>query len=238
YTQAARSGLFRYVVGRANLPAGVANASVDGNGNPAYPNCVGSPPTNQPCIASYNIAANPAGISFDPTLSGVINSMPLPNNFSGGTGCSPDGLNTACFNFASPQHEKQYDFVTKLDFKIRDNSLLYLRYAEGKQDSLGDSANGGRPIFPASPNIVDTYRKPKNLAINWRWSPTVTVTNEAIFGISKFTFSFATPTPDPSFLYGLFPTESSTVGISAPNLNFSYNARGVRLFQYIDNLTI
>lgn len=238
YTQAARGGLFRYVVGRANLPAGVTNASVDGNGNPVLPNCVGSPPTNQPCISSYNIATNPAAITFDPTLSGVINSMPLPNNFSGGTGCSPDGLNTACFNFASPQHEKQYDFVTKLDFKIRDNSLLYLRYAEGKQDSLGDSANGGRPIFPDSPNIVDTYRKPKNLAVNWRWSPAPTVTNEAIFGISKFTFSFATPTPDSSFLYSLFPTESSTTGISAPNLNFSYNGRGVRLFQYIDNLTI
>ena len=237
YTQAARQGLFRYVVGRANAPAGVSNASVNGNGSAILPNCIGSPPTNQPCISSYNIATNPAGITLDPTLSGVINSMPLPNNFSGGTGCSPDGLNTACFNFASPQHEKQYDFVTKLDFKIRDNSHLYFRYAEGKQDSLGDSANAGRPVFPGTPNIVDTYRAPKNLAINWRFSPTPTVTNEAIFGISKFTFSFATPTPDPTFLYSIFPTESATTGIAAPNLNFSYNARGVRLFQYIDNLT-
>jgi len=162
----------------------------------------------------------------------------LPNNFSGNTGCSPDGLNTACFNFGSPQHEKQYDFVTKLDFNLRQNSLLYVRYAQGSQSSLGDSANLGRPIFPGSPNIVDTGRTPKNLAINWRWSPTATTTNEFIFGLSKYNFSFATPEPDPTFLYSLFPTESSTNGISAPNLNFSYNARGVRTLQFIDNLTV
>jgi hypothetical protein len=237
YTQAARQGLFRYVVGRANAPVGTENASVDAAGNPRLPACLGTPPTNAPCISSYNIATNPTGISLDPTLSGVINAMPVPNSFSGGTGCTPDGLNTACFNFASPQHEKQYDFVTKLDFKLRENSLLYVRYAQGSQTSLGDSANGGRPIFPGSPNLVDTGRTPKNLAANWRWSPTGTVTNEFIFGVSKFAFSFATPQPDPSFLYSLFPTDAAAIGISAPNLNFSSNGRGVRTLQVIDNLT-
>jgi hypothetical protein len=236
YTQTARQGLFRYVVGRANAPAGTSSASVNASGGAALPIC-NATSSNAPCISSYNIATNPAGISFDPTLSGVLNAMPLPNNFSGGTGCSPDGLNTACFNFASPQHEKQYDFVTKLDFKLRENSLIYIRYAQGKQDSLGDSANSGRPIFPDSPNLVDTFRNPKNLAINWRWSATPTLVNEFIFGISKFAFSFATSEPDPRFPYSIFPTESGTTGISAPNLNFSYNARGVRTLQFIDNLT-
>ncbi|HSS21453.1 MAG TPA: TonB-dependent receptor [Pyrinomonadaceae bacterium] len=238
YTQQARQGLFRYVVGRANAPASTSTASVDAAGNPLLPNCIGSPPSNQPCIASYNIATNPAGITLDPTLSAVLNAMPQPNSFSGNTGCSPDGLNVACYNFASPQHERQYDFVTKLDFNLRQNSLLYFRYARGSQSSLGDSANSGRPIFPNFPNIVDTGRTPENLAINWRWSPRATITNEAIFGISKFRFSFATPTPDPTFLYSIFPTDSATTGIAAPNLNFSYNARGVRTLQYIDNLTV
>ena len=141
---------------------------------------------------TYNIATNPTGITQDPTLLGYLNAMPLPNNFTTG-----DGLNTAGFNFASPQHEKQYDFVSKFDFNLSQRSLLYVRYAQGSQTSLGDSANGGRPIFPATPNFVDTYRTPKNLAINWRWSPTATLTNEAIFGISKFFFNFLTPFPDP-----------------------------------------
>ena len=155
----------------------------------------------------------------------LINSSPLPNNFTTG-----DGLNTAGFNFASPQKEKQYDFVSKFDFKFADNSLVYVRYAQGSQNTFGDSVNGGRPIFPGTPNFVDTLRNPKNLAVNWRWSPTPTMTNEAIFGISKFFFSFTTPFPDPNIPF-IF------LNPATPNTNFSYNARGVRTLQFIDNLT-
>jgi hypothetical protein len=225
YTPQARAGLFRYVVGRANAPAGTSTAAVDALGNATLPACNGTPPTNSPCIASYNIATNPTGIGIDPTLANIINAMPAPNNFTTG-----DGLNTAGFNFASPQHERQYDFVTKLDFNLRQNSFLYVRYAQGSQTSLGDSANTGRPVFPNSPNLVDTSRTPKNLAVNWRWSPSGTITNEAIFGISKYFFSFATPNPDPNLPF-LF------LNPATPNTNFSYNARGVRTFQIIDNLT-
>jgi hypothetical protein len=225
YTQAARQGLFRYVVGRANAPAGTANAAVNGQGAALLPNCNGTPPTNSPCIASYNIANNPTGIGLDPTLSALINNMPLPNNFTTG-----DGLNTAGFNFASPQREKQYDFVSKFDFNVSDKSLIYVRYAQGSQSTFGDSANGGRPVFPDAPNFVDTSRTPKNLAINWRWSPTATFTNEFIFGISKFFFTFATPNPDPNLPF-------SFINVATPNTNFSYNARGVRTLQFIDNAT-
>ena len=223
YTQTARQGLYRYVVGRANAPVGgTTPPSIDIAGNPVLPLCNGS---NSPCISSYNIANNPTGIGFDSTLSGFINAMPLPNNFTVG-----DGLNTAGFNFPSPQHEKQYDFVTKFDFNLRDNSLLYVRYAQGSQSTFGDSANGGRPIFPDTPNFVDTSRTPKNLAVNWRWSPTPTLTNEAIFGLSKYFFNFQTPTPDPGFPFAF-------LNVATANTNFSYNARGVRTLQFIDNLT-
>ncbi len=226
YTQAARQGLFRYVVGRANAPAGTTTPSVNASGGAVLPVCNGAPPTNSPCISAYNIATNPTGVGIDPTLAGFINDMPLPNNFTVG-----DGLNTAGFNFASPQHEKQYDFVSKFDFNLRDNSLIYVRYAQGSQSSFGDSANGGRPIFPGSPNFVDTGRTPKNLAVNWRWSPTSTLTNEAIFGLSKFFFTFATPFPDPNLPF-------SFLNVATENTNFSYNARGVRTLQFIDNATL
>lgn len=226
YTQQARQGLFRYVIGRANAPAGTQTPSVNESGGAVLPACNGATPTNAPCIASYNIANNPTGIGIDPFLGGLLNAMPLPNNFTTG-----DGLNTAGFNFASPQRERQYDFVSKFDFNVRDNSLIYVRYAQGSQTTLGDSANGGRPIFPDSPNFVDTYRTPKNLAINWRWSPTPSFTNEHIFGISKFFFTFATPTPDPNLPF-------SFLNPATPNTNFSYNARGVRTLQFIDNATL
>ena len=221
YTQTARNGLYRYVVGRANAPAGTATAAVDASGNPTLPACTGTPPTNAPCISTYNMV--PLGI--DPTLQGFINAMPLPNNFTTG-----DGLNTAGFNWASPQHEKQYDLSMKFDFKANEKNAFYVRWAQGNQNTLGDSANGGRPIFPNSPNFVDTFRTPKNLAVNWRWSPSATLTNEFIFGWSKYFFQFETPHPDPLLPFAF-------INVATPNTNFSYNARGVKEEQYIDNLT-
>ena len=96
---------------------------------PVLPACNGTPPTNSPCIASYNIANNPTGMVMDPTLSALINAMPLPNNFTTG-----DGLNTAGFNFPSPQREKQYDFVSKFDFNLRRQQLALCALCAGKSE--------------------------------------------------------------------------------------------------------
>src|SRR5207244_9728288 len=122
------------------------------------------------CISTYNIATAQSVATIDPVLLSYINAMPLPNNFSTG-----DGLNTAGFSWNSPQHEKQYDLSSKVDFKINSKNSMYVRYAQGSQSSLGDSANSGRPIFPGSPNFVDTSRTPKNLAVNWRWAPAANI---------------------------------------------------------------
>jgi len=224
YTPTARAGLFRYVQGGTNGPVGSSNAAVDASGNPIFPTC--PQPVGVKCIASYNIATQPGIPTIDPTLQGYINAMPAPNDFTGG-----DGLNTALFDFASPQHERQYDLSTKFDIVINSKNSMYVRWAQGDQNSFGDSANGGRPIFPTSPNFVDTYRTPRNLAINWRWSPTSHVSNEAILGWSKYFFSFLTPQPDPNLPFVF-------LNPATPNTNFSYNARGVRTWQIIDNLTM
>lgn len=219
-----------------------AGVTVDAGGNPLLPNCSATVTTG--CIATYNInnnsatgagGGNPTATGLDPALLAIINSTPLPNNFSGGAApgggtCTADGLNVGCFLFNSPQHEKQYDFVTKFDYKFSDDKQLYVRYAQGQQNSFGDGGNGGRPVFPDSPNLVDTFRSPKNLAVNFRWSPTASLTNEFIFGVSKFGFSFETPQPDAAlpFAFNLSAT---------PNVNFGYNARSVRTNQFVDNLT-
>jgi len=219
YTQAARQGIFRYVRNGRNLPS-----VVDSSGNTSLPNCPGPLPAS-PCIATYNIGTNPTGVGFDPSTSAAIISTPLPNDFSRG-----DGLNVAGFTFNAPQAEKQYDFVGKFDFKINESNSFYVRYAQGEQDTIGDAGNSGQQPFPGFPNIVDTVRRPKNLAINYRAAPTAKLSNEFIFGYSTFTFSFDTPSPDPSLPFIL--NRVSDVGT-----NFSYNARGVRTFQWIDNLT-
>ncbi len=224
YTQQARQGIYRWVQGGVN-----GTGAVDSAGNPVQPICNAqwpAVPTNTPCVNSYNVAAG-SGISLDPVLIGYLNDMPLPNSFS----ATGDGLNIAGFLFNAPQVEKQYDFVTKFDFKLNDENNFYVRWAQGEQNTFGDSANGGRPRFPNSPNYVDTFRDPKNLAVNWRWSPTSRFVNEFLVGYSKFFFKFQTgPEGDPNynFVFNL-PTDSNFVS--------TYNARGFRTLQFVDNMT-
>ena len=62
-----------------------SNATVDKSGNPL-------PNIN---VVLYDVAANdPDGLGLDPTVQKVLNSMPLPNNYTVG-----DGLNVAGFSF-------------------------------------------------------------------------------------------------------------------------------------------
>lgn len=222
YTQAARQGNFRYVVGRQNAPAGTSTAAVDAGGNPILPAC--SAQVTTLCIRTYDTSAN-SPIPFDSLVSGIINSYPLPNDFSVG-----DGLNTAGFNFNAPQLEKQWDLTMRFDYNLNDRNRFYFRYAEGEQNTIGDSVNGGLQAFPGFPNLVDTFRRPKNYAFNYRWSPSATFANEAIVGVSRFRFSFATPEPrnDVPFILNT---------ISDAFTNFGYNAREARTFQIVDNLT-
>jgi len=107
YTQAARQGIFRYTVGGPNVPSGANGIdTVDLAGNQVFgacPNPLPDPlPSDFRCTRTYNILTNPANITRDTALMDLINAMPLPNNFTVG-----DGLNTAGYNFGSPQHEKQ-----------------------------------------------------------------------------------------------------------------------------------
>ena len=213
YTQEARNGLFRYIQGGEN-----AASIVDANGNTTLSNCTGAMEEN--CIASFDVATNPSGVGIDSTLLAVINQTPLPNDFSVG-----DGLNTAGFNFLSSRVEEQWDFVTRLDYIFSDTNSIYFRYAQGNQNTIGN----GDPAFPGFPSGFDTRRDPLNWAVNHRWSPTDTITNELIVGYSTFTFNFANPEPTPSANFSFNLT-------SNPFSNFDRNARTLRTIQIADNI--
>ncbi len=227
YTSQARQGLFRYRVGAANAPAGTSNPSIDANGNAL-------PGLN---IQTYNVVAHdplcasqPTNCGLDPTTRTLIGAAPLPNNFFVG-----DGLNTAGFSFAAPQIEKQYDFVAKVDHTFNDRNTIYVRYAQGSQNTFGDNGNGGLKSFPDSQfNFVDTFRNPKNIAVNYRWTPTAAVTNEFVIGLNKFAFSFNNPDPNansnPPYILNL-PRDPFN---STPPIN---NRRTITTFQIVDNLS-
>ncbi|MBI3649491.1 MAG: TonB-dependent receptor [Acidobacteria bacterium] len=218
YTQAARNGIFRYVAGGQNNPAGAAGASVDANGNVL-------PGIN---VRTYDIVGNdPARRGLDPTVQKVLGLTPLPNNFTVG-----DGLNTAGYSFSPIEREKQQDFVIKIDHIINQNNTVFGRYAQGSQDTIGDFVNDGFSRFPGTPRIVDTVRRPKNLALNWRWTPSASITNEAVFGLNKFKFDFFNPDPNfkdnPPFFFGLVTSPlDPTIG----------NLRELTTYQIVDNAT-
>jgi hypothetical protein len=218
YTAQARNGIYRYVQGGINRNATQASPSVDANGNP-LPGLT---------IRSYNVFPNPAGLGPDPTTQFIIGHTPLPNNFSVG-----DGLNVAGFSFVAPQTERQYDFTTKIDHYFNERHSIYVRWAHGAQNTLGDNANGGLQKFPGIPNFVDTYRTPRNLAVNYRWTVTPTVVNEFVTGFNRFTFSFNNPDPN----------ENPPVILNVPNdpLNLEEpvnNLRTITTWQFVDNLSV
>jgi hypothetical protein len=228
YTQTARQGLFRYVQGGRNAPFGTpqnttfpTGAAVNSSGAAVYSACSATLLTS--CLATYNVGNNPSSIGIDPNILNSINIAPLPNDFTRG-----DGLNTAGFNFLAPTTEKQYDFVSKFDFKINDRNQFYVRYAQGQQNTINDAGNGGLAPFPGLPGTVNTFRDPRNIAINYRWSPTASVTNEFIYGYSKFKFFFGTEEPLVPFILNL---------VSDAGVNNRGNGRGVTTHQFVDNLT-
>jgi len=246
-TQTARQGVFRYVVGGRNNPAGVSGASVDTSGNPL-------PGLN---IASYNVTSNDplcktnsTNCGLDPQVQALIALTPLPNNFTGG-----DGLNFAGFTFLTPTIERQHDLTFKIDHTFNDRNSLFVRYAQGEQDTVGDSGNGntnggliggtgGPRAFPNSPRNIDTLRNPRNIAVNYRWSPTATITNELVAGFNRFTFSFNNADPNaninPPIIFScLGVSDSNCLNITNPldNSPTINNARSIRTYQIVDNLS-
>ncbi|HYP53923.1 MAG TPA: hypothetical protein VEQ42_10315, partial [Pyrinomonadaceae bacterium] len=224
YTAQARQGLDRYRVGAANAAANTTNPSVDLAGNvlPGVTVATYNIPANDPLCAT-----NPANCGLDPTTQALINAAPLPNNFTTG-----DGLNTAGFSFGAPQIERQWDFVAKVDHSFNDRNQIYVRYAQGEQNTFGDNGNAGLRSFPDSPfNRTDTFRNPKNVAVNYRWTPTARVTNEFVVGRNYFAFLFTNP--DPVSVPYILNNPRDPFGV-VPQID---NQRAITTWQFVDNLS-
>jgi hypothetical protein len=223
YTADARRGIIRYITSTSALCPGQtvrrnASSCVDASGNP-LPGLT---------IGTYDIGArDPAARGLEAAVKAIIDLTPLPNNFNTG-----DGLNTAGFSFVAPQKEEQEDFVVKVDHIFTPRNTVYVRYARGRQDTVGDFVNDGWSRFPNTPRVVDTNRSPGNLAINWRWNPSARLTNELVVGGNHFTFNFANPDPDytknPPFVLNT---------VTDPIFNYLGNRRTINTYQIVDNVT-
>ena len=228
YTADARAGRFRFVRGGTNGNILAGTPSVNGNGAPVFPVCATG--VASPCIETFSVVNN-ANIPLtpDPTTTNIIGVTPVPNNYILG-----DGLNTGGFAWNAPQTERQHDFTFKIDHNFNDSNAVYVRWAQGKQNTLCDNANTGLARFPGLPCFVDTFRDPKNMAVNYRRTISPTVVNELIGGFNRFTFSFNNPDPNAdqnSSVILNIPTDPLN---AAPTVN---NARTLTTYQFVDNLS-
>lgn len=215
YTGEAKQGIWRYVRGGRNFPAGTPAASVDASGNVL-------PGIN---VGTYNVAQrDPQNLGLDPRVKSLMDGSPLPNNFTGG-----DGLNTAFYTFPALQQEKQYDLTTKIDYIVNDHNTVFARISVGRQDTNCDRVNGGSPWFEGGPCVLDTKRDPKNYAFNWRTSPSASTTNEFVFGLNQFAFDFVYPTSD------LNAIQLSGAPVVVPEIVSFGNRRELKTWQVVDN---
>jgi hypothetical protein len=244
YTQSARNGLIRYLqqsgscVGSTdsscphNNPAGATGAVVDTTGNPLPGLSIGT----------YDVAANDSlHLGLDASIQKFIGLTPQPNNFTVG-----DGLNTAGYTFQAPEQERQVDFTVRIDHNFNSKNSIFGRWAHGHQNTIGDIGNAGLQPFPNAPNIVNTDRQPRNLAISWRYTPSSSVTNEVIAGMNRFIFNFVNPDShylnNPPFVLngdGLLSAPNPSFGsnLASPLQNYVGNLRVLTALQLVDNLS-
>lgn len=236
YTAQARQGLFRYVFcdhndpnncGQ-NLPANTPGASVDLQGNVL-------PGVN---VKTYDVAANDfEHLGLDSQMQDFLNKTQLPNNFQVG-----DGLNFAGFDWIPTEKEDQKSYLIKIDHTFSERHSVFVRWMSGHQNTPGDIVNAGQPAFPGSPNWVNTYRVPRNLAINWRWIPSGNMTNELVLGMNRFGFNFANGDPNvnqnPPFVPNILALDPNGVLNSLPLHNDLGNARELTTYQLSDNFSL
>lgn len=241
FTQSARNGVLRFVDQNSpncvsngdcsNTAAGSSGATVDAGGNPVA----------GVTIDSYDVAANdPFGLGLDSGVQAMVNTsnIPLPNDFGFG-----DGLNVAGFDWLAAEHEKQIDYTIRIDHTFNPNHSVFVRWSAGHQNTFGDTVNGGLPVLPGFPNVVDTYRTPKNLAVNWRWLINPKMLNEMVVGLSRFSFNFANPDPNfrsnPAFNFFADPicAINDLACMTTPLQNYVGNARFLTTYQLVDNMS-
>ena len=236
YTQQARMGQFRYIQ-QQGACLGSSDSSCPHNDNfkasDAVVDIKGNPLPGLP-IGMYDVGANdPAHLGLDTSIQKFLALTPLPNNFNVG-----DGLNTAGFLFQAPEQERQVDFTVRIDHNFNSKNSIFGRWAHGHQNTIGDIGNAGLQPFPKAPNVVNTERQPRNLAISWRYTPNSKITNEVIAGMNRFIFNFVNP--DSNYLNNppfVFAADGLGNTPTIPLQNYVGNKRAITTLQLVDNLS-
>src|SRR5712691_645357 len=241
YTALAKSGVFRYFVPDPANPVVrggktiLANSSLlvdPSTGALHVPLC--ATPTSIGCVRTYDIRSasnNTAGRTLDATIAGILNPIPLPNNFLSG-----DGLNTGAFLWNPPTAVRGPAIVARIDHNFNANNSMFGRYLFSDYNTLkGDPLNGRPQVFPTGPAFGEVYRRTQNLALSYRRVISPRIVNELTVGYGRFGFLFTQGEANPKWpdVPPFFPNTVTT-----PYLNTPRTARWVTTPQVLDNLSI
>jgi len=259
YTQAARTGIYRFVRGTVTVNGKSFSrndqALVDANGNllPGIPTC-SSANSFRNCVDSYNIFApgnDPLGIGADPAVSGLIKSLPLPNTFGGlgSAGCtncnSVDGLNLGGFSWNPPTKFAGPHYMVRVDHTFNESNNIFVRYLQNHFNTTeGDFINARPQVYPGFPPLGEVNRLGKNLAVSYRHTFSPTLVNEFTAGFNRFAFAFTFGESNKNFgdPVKLPPWSDTCLFATSLNINFPncispHTQRAVTTPQFVDNVT-
>ena len=246
YTTLARQGLFRFVRGTINVNGKSVTQSspvlVDSNGNllPGVPVCNGTTVTGN-CVDTYNLFANaPPGVGPDPSVFGLLNKEPLPNDFTLGT-----ALNTGGFDWNPPSQFKGPNVFVRIDHNFSQSDNIFGHFLIGSYNTTqGDFLNARPQVFPGFPPLGEVNRDNSNLAVKWAHTFSPTLVNEFIVGYNRFKFLFTFGESNPGFPdptknppWGDDCVVGSTLNVDSPYCGSAHTARAVTTPQFIDNVS-
>ncbi|HJU56004.1 MAG TPA: carboxypeptidase-like regulatory domain-containing protein [Pyrinomonadaceae bacterium] len=163
-TASLRQGNVRY---RCDLdhPDAALRANCQANGG-----IITLTPANIAALYPATGGVNPAGLS-------LLQTAPLPNDFTTG-----DGLNTAGFRFNAPISSELNVHIARFDLTLTDRQSVYLR--ANYQDDL----YGQAPAFPTTPS-PDIWVHPIGFVVGHNWTLTNTLVNSFRVGLTRQSFS-------------------------------------------------
>lgn len=241
YTAQARQGIFRYFVPDPSNPLTIAGTTIlrnspllvdPGTGSLLVPICATA--TSLRCVRVYDTRTagnNTLTKPLDPAVASLLNSFPLPNNFTSG-----DGLNTATFLWNPPTAIRGPAINVRVDHNFNENNSVFARYLWSDYNTLkGDPLNGRPQLYPENPPLGEVFRRTSNLAIGWRRVISPRIVNELTAGFGRFGFLFTQGEANPA--WPEVPPYDFT-SLSEPWINTPRTARWVTTPQILDNLSV
>lgn len=146
----------------------------------------------------------------------ILQSAPLPNDFSIG-----DGLNRAGYRFNAPISTRLNASVARFDFNPSSKQTVFFR------GNYQADLFGGAPAFPAAPRPA-FWAHPKGFAVGHTWTLTSSLVNNARVGLTRLALSAQGDNDGVAIAFR---------DVYAPRFNTTTNSRTTPVWNITDDLS-